>query len=113
MLIRSLMTLFKNLTRLTLGLALLTAPAVAHAGWRPPPPHSGPREPPPAPREEHVRGRPGYVWSGGHHEWRHRHYVWVSGRLMHVRRGHDWEDGRWDRHEDHYDWHPGGWHPHR
>jgi hypothetical protein len=97
-----------------LGLVLLVAaPAVAHADWPDRRHHAGPHEAPPPPREEHARTRSGYVWVGGHHEWRGRHYVWISGRLVRQRRGHDWEDGRWERHEDHYDWHRGEWHPHR
>jgi hypothetical protein len=99
--------------QMALGLFLFASPMVAQAGWRDGPHHAGPREAPPPPIEERAASRPGYVWSGGHHEWRHGHYVWVSGRLMRERRGRDWDDGRWERHDDHYDWHAGGWRRHR
>jgi len=94
-----------------LGLVLLAVPASAQAGWRPHRP--GPHDSPPTIVVETPRSRPGYIWVGGHHEWRHRHYVWVGGHLVRARRGHDWEDGRWEHHDDHYDWHPGGWRMHR
>jgi WXXGXW repeat (2 copies) len=73
----------------------------------------GPREAPPPPREEHYEPRRGYVWTGGHHEYRHHHYVWSRGRYVHERPGYDYAPGRWDRHEDHYDWHDGEWRSHR
>lgn len=105
-----------SLKHLVLTLVLVTAsaittPAAAQGGWRAH--RGGPHDPPPAVIVETPHSRPGYVWVGGHHEWRHRHYVWVGGRLARERRGHDWEDGRWDRHDDHYDWHRGGWRMHR
>jgi YXWGXW repeat-containing protein len=76
--------------------------------------HDGPREaPPPEIREQRARERRGYVWDGGHYEWRHRRYVWSRGHYVRERRGYEWAPGRWERHEDHYDWHRGEWHPHR
>jgi hypothetical protein len=101
------------LKQIALGLVLFSAPTVANAGWRAVPAHNGPREPPPPPIEEHPHARAGFVWSSGHHEWRHGHYVWMSGRPVRMHRGHDWYDGRWEHHEDHYDWHRGGWRAHR
>ena len=73
----------------------------------------GPHEAPPEPREEHHGERRGYIWVGGHHEYRHRHYRWSRGHYEHERAGYEYAPGRWDRHEDHYDWHDGEWHPHR
>ena len=95
-----------GIKRMVLALFLLATPTVAQGAWRHRP---GPHDPPPTVVVETPRSRPGYIWVGGHHEWRHRRYVWVGGHLVRERRRHHWEDGRWDRHEDHYDWHPGGW----
>jgi hypothetical protein len=51
---------------------------------------------PPAPIVETVPGpRPGYVWGGGHYEWRHGQYVWVGGRWIAERRGYEWREPRW------------------
>jgi len=51
---------------------------------------------PPAPLVETVpAARPGYVWAGGHYEWRHGQYVWVGGHWVGERRGHEWRDARW------------------
>jgi hypothetical protein len=99
--------------QMVLGLFLAVSPAVAHAEWREAPPAHGPREPPPPVVEEHPRARGGFIWVGGHHEWRHGHYFWVSGHLVRVRRGQEWSDGRWQRHGDHWDWYSGGWRPRR
>jgi WXXGXW repeat (2 copies) len=75
--------------------------------------HDGPHDAPPPMREEHYGPRRGYVYTGGHHAWRHHRYVWSRGRYVHERPGYDYAPGRWDRHEDHYDWHDGEWHAHR
>jgi len=76
--------------------------------------HDGPRDAPPAPREEHYGPRRGYVWVGGHWEWRHhRRYYWSRGHYVRERRGYDYVPGRWERHEDHYDWYRGEWYPRR
>lgn len=75
--------------------------------------HDGPRAAPPHPREERVIVRRGYVWSGGHYEWRHHRYVWVRGHHLRERPGYDWVPGHWEHHEGHYDWYRGEWHPHR
>jgi hypothetical protein len=88
-------------------LALSFFPALAQARFHRP----GPHEDPPPQREEVVRPRAGFIWVGGHHNWRARHYVWVPGHYQRERRGHEWRGGAWERHEDHYDWHRGGWHP--
>jgi WXXGXW repeat (2 copies) len=74
--------------------------------------HDGPREAPPE-RVESPTVRHGYVWTGGHYEWRHRHYVWSRGHYVRERSGYEWDRGHWERHGDHYDWYPGGWHLHR
>src|SRR5450432_4201709 len=95
---------------LGLALSLLTGPLASAAVVFV---HDGPRDAPPPPVEEHYAPRHGYVWVGGHHQWRHRHYVWSRGRYAHERRGYDWAPGRWEHHEDHYEWHDGEWHPHR
>jgi len=100
-----------QLKQIILGLALISVPVGAQAAWRPH--RGGPHEPPPAVVVETPRSRPGHVWVGGHHEWRHGHYVWVGGRLVRERRGYDWDDGRWEHHEDHWDYHNGGWRAHR
>jgi hypothetical protein len=75
--------------------------------------HHGPRDAPPAIIEERPAPRPGYVWVGGRHRWRHNRYVWTRGHYVRERRGYDYAPGRWDRHDDHFDWHDGGWRPHR
>jgi hypothetical protein len=99
-----------RIKQIVLGLILMAAPLTANAAWRV---YHGGRDAPPPPVEEHPRTRAGYVWVGGHHNYRHDHYVWAPGRLVRVHRGHDWENGRWERHDDHYDWHDGGWRAHR
>jgi hypothetical protein len=63
--------------------------------------------------EERASARRGYIWVGGHHEWRRHRYVWRRGHYVHERRGYEYAPGRWERHENHYDWHDGAWHPHR
>lgn len=51
---------------------------------------------PPAPMVEAVpAARPGFVWAGGHYEWRHGQYVWVGGRWIGERRGYEWREPRW------------------
>ena len=72
--------------------------------------HRAPREPPPAPRAEEVTvNKPGYIWIGGHYEWRRGQWVWTRGHSERPRKGRSWHDGAWVLHEDHYDWRPGRW----
>jgi hypothetical protein len=72
-----------------------------------------PREPPPPPPSEPVQRREGWVWVGGHYEWRHGEYVWVGGHMVRERHGHAWREGHWRRHGHEYRWHGGRWYPHR
>jgi hypothetical protein len=102
--------------RLMVGAALVSAtaaaPAVARADA-----HitivTRPRQPPPPPPPEPVQRRDGWVWVGGHYEWRQGEYVWVGGHMVRERRGHVWHEGRWRRHGHVYRWHDGRWYPHR
>ena len=77
--------------RLILGASLVSAsaaaPAVALADARITI-VTRPREPPPPPQPEPVQRRDGWVWVGGHYEWRHGQYVWVGGHFVRERHGH-------------------------
>jgi hypothetical protein len=96
------------------GLVLLgvLAGAPSQAGAHPWP-YRGPREAPPPPPVEHVVTRDGYVWIGGHYEWRHSHYIWADGHLVRERRGRAWHEGRWEQHGATWRWRGGSWAPHR
>jgi hypothetical protein len=60
------------------------------------------RRPPPPRRERVPPPRRGYVWVGGHWDWRRGRYVWVSGGWRRARPGFHhrpptwvWRNGRW------------------
>jgi hypothetical protein len=70
---------------------------------------------PPEPRVEVVPApRAGYVWNGGHWEWRNQRHQWVAGNWLRERRGYRYNQpawaetngrwtmqrGRWDRDGD-------------
>lgn len=94
-----------KLAHLMLGAALSLASPVASAAVI----YIGPREPPPPAVVERPAPRGGYVWVGGHYEWRDRRYVWHRGHYVRERRGWTWTEGRWERRGDSYRWHRGGW----
>lgn len=58
---------------------------------------------PPPPRSEAVPPpRAGYVWVGGHWDWRNNRHQWVTGNWLRERRGYRYNqpawmerDGRW------------------
>ena len=58
--------------------------------------------PPPLRSEVTPQPRRGYVWVGGHWDWRNRQHQWVRGTWIRERRGHHYNqptwmerDGRW------------------
>jgi hypothetical protein len=93
-------------TAALLALALCLSPSLAFAHFH----RGGPHDPPPALRVEVSPARSGYIWTGGHYDYRQREYRWHPGRYDRERPGWAWRDGSWEHHEDHYDWHRGGWH---
>jgi hypothetical protein len=64
---------------------------------------------PPAPQEEKVIERPGYVWTGGHWEWRDRQWQWQYGHWEQARTGYTWHDGSWSHGGGAWKWTEGGW----
>nr|HEX4315270.1 YXWGXW repeat-containing protein [Kofleriaceae bacterium] len=65
---------------------------------------------PPAPQEEKVIERPGYVWTGGHWQWKDRQWQWLSGRWEQKRDGQAWHDGVWEHETDgSWKWTDGSW----
>jgi hypothetical protein len=65
---------------------------------------------PPAPQEEKVIERPGYVWTGGHWEWRDHQGQWQYGHWEQARAGFTWHDGTWAQGADGaWKWTEGGW----
>jgi hypothetical protein len=51
--------------------------------------------PPPARAEMVPPPRPGWVWSPGHHEWRHGQYVWMRGHWVRERPGYAYVAPAW------------------
>lgn len=59
---------------------------------------------PPAPRYEVIpEPRSGYIWSGGHWQWRTNRHVWVGGNWQPERPGYAYYQPRWVEHQG------GGW----
>lgn len=94
-----------KLTHVIVGAVLTLASPMASAAVI----YIGPSEPPPPVVVERHDPRPGYVWVGGHHEWRHRRYVWRGGHYARERHGRNWRDGSWEQRGGHYRYHRGGW----
>src|SRR5262245_58641872 len=67
----------------------------------PPPPPPGvvlrPTEAPPPPREERMAPRPGFVFIGGHWDWKDGKWAWVAGRFEKERAGKKWRPHRWEQ----------------
>ena len=71
---------------------------------------SGPTSAPPPPRDEgYHSAKPGFVWIGGHYEWRNHEYQWVGGRWDRERPQKRWVDGRWELHGREWVFIEGSW----
>jgi len=68
-----------------------------------------PREAPPPDRAETVTQKAGFVWVGGHWEWRAGKYEWLAGHYERERAGKQWRQGRWERRGDDYVYTRGDW----
>jgi hypothetical protein len=65
---------------------------------------------PPAPRIEHPRVRPGYVWVNGYHRWNGRAYAWTPGYYQPVARPHGvYVQGHWRHAPQGWVWVAGHW----
>lgn len=69
---------------------------------------TGPTSPPPPLQIEPVQVRSGFVWIGGHWEWRGG-WTWRRGHWERERPGHIWTPGRWDLVNGRYVWVAGRW----
>ena len=72
-----------------------------------------PTEAPPPPREEKIAPRPGFVWIGGHWDWKDGKWAWMAGRWEKERPGKKWRPARWEKKDKEYvlvqgDWEDGG-----
>jgi hypothetical protein len=96
------------------GAALATAslltlgPMAAHAQYngvvRP--------APPPPVYEAAPAARPGWIWAGGHYEYREGQYTWVPGEWIRERPGFVYRDPHWEKLEnDQWIIVGGGWVP--
>ena len=65
---------------------------------------------PPAPQVEVVPvARPGYMWVGGHYEWRHHNYFWVPGSYVVLRPGYHYVQPQWVQVGHRWNYVPGNW----
>jgi hypothetical protein len=65
---------------------------------------------PPPPREEAVPPpRAGYVWTGGHWDWRNNRHHWVGGNWLRERRGYRYNQPAWVERNGRWNMERGNW----
>lgn len=68
------------------------------------------RTAPPPPRAEAVpEPRRGYVWVGGHWEWKNQHHHWIKGSWLRERPGYRYNPPTWVEHEGRWRMDRGNW----
>ena len=116
-----------TLLGLAAALALACTPAFAQPVERdhrvhprdhrvpPPPPHPVapvgmmPTSAPPPPQAEHPAARAGFVWIGGHWDWKAGKWAWLPGHWERERAGRRWQEGRWEQRGSNWAWVDGQW----
>jgi IPT/TIG domain-containing protein len=69
----------------------------------------GPHDAPPPDKVETVTPKAGFVWIGGHWEWRGGKWQWLNGHFERERAGKKYTPGHWDHRGDTYEYTGGTW----
>lgn len=65
--------------------------------------------PPPLRTENSGSPRAGYIWVGGHWDWRNGQWAWIAGHWERARANLVWVPGRWELQGNYYVWIEGRW----